>query len=136
MPKDEFDVEDPFELNGMAFLTHEDTTGTMAECFVEEFLRMGYNSRQVLALFQNPHYVGPNLAMERRGEPFVRTLIAEIFARWGKPVIAVGVQRTARGVAPELFRAHNIPCYETPEECARAMWALARYAEIQRDANG
>ena len=102
MPKDEFDVEDPFELNGMAFLTHEDTTGTMAECFVEEFLRMGYNSRQVLALFQNPHYVGPNLAMESRGEPFVRTLIAEIFARWGKPVV------------------WPAPCHRGPEEVQTA----------------
>ena len=86
MPKDEFDFEDPLELNGMAFLTHEDTTDAMAECFVEEFLRMNYNARQVLALFRNPHYAGPNLALEKRGEPFVRDLIADVFARWGKPV--------------------------------------------------
>lgn len=33
MPKDEFDFEDPFELNGMMFLSHEDTTNDMAECF-------------------------------------------------------------------------------------------------------
>ena len=38
MPKDEFDFEDPFELNGMAFLSHEDTTNDMAECFTEEFM--------------------------------------------------------------------------------------------------
>ena len=58
MPKDEFDFEDPFELNGMAFLTHEDTTNDMAECFIEEFMRMGYSHQQVLALFRNPHYLG------------------------------------------------------------------------------
>ena len=86
MPKDEFDFEDPFELNGMAFLTPEDTTRAMAECFVEEFLRMSYNAKQVLALFRNPHYTGPNLALEKCGEPFVRDLIAGVFARWGKPV--------------------------------------------------
>lgn len=86
MPKDEFDFEDPFQLNGMAFLTTEDTTNAMAECFVEEFLRMGYNAGQVLGLFRNPHYVGPNLALEKRGEPFVRDLITDVFARWGKPV--------------------------------------------------
>ena len=39
MPKDEFDFEDPFELNGMAFMTQEDTTNDMAETFVEEFMR-------------------------------------------------------------------------------------------------
>lgn len=86
MPKDEFDFEDPFELNGMAMLTHEDTTNDMAECFIEEFMRMGYGHKQVLALFRNPHYLGPNMALQKRGEPFVRDLIAEVFARWGRAV--------------------------------------------------
>ena len=84
MPKDEFDFEDPFELNGMAFMTHEDTTNDMAETFIEEFMRMGYGHKQILALFRNPHYLGPNMALEKRGEPFIRDLIAEVFARWGK----------------------------------------------------
>jgi len=86
MPKDEFDFEDPFELNGMAFLTHEDTTNDMAECFAEEFMRMGYSHKQILALFRNPQYLGPHMAFEKRGEPFVRDLIADVFARWGKVV--------------------------------------------------
>ncbi|MHB1306005.1 MAG: hypothetical protein ACYC23_02860 [Limisphaerales bacterium] len=86
MPKDEFDFEDPFQLNGMAFLTQEDTTNDMAECFTEEFMRMGYSHQQVLALFRNPHYLGPHMAFEKRGEPFIRGLIAEVFARWGKVV--------------------------------------------------
>jgi len=94
MPKDEFDFEDPFELNGMAFLSHKDTTNDMAECFTEEFTRMGYNHQQVLALFRNPHYLGPNMAFEKRGEPFIRDLIADVFARWGKAVtwpVAAGI---------------------------------------------
>jgi hypothetical protein len=86
MPKDEFDFEDPFELNGMAFLSHEDTTNDMAECFTEEFMRMGYNHKQVLALFRNPHYLGPHMALEKRDEPFIRDLIADVFARWGRKV--------------------------------------------------
>ena len=86
MPKDEFDFEDPFELNGMAFLTHEDTTNDMAETFIEEFMRMGYGHKQILGLFRNPHYLGPNLAFEKRGEPFIHDLITEVFARWGKVV--------------------------------------------------
>ena len=86
MPKDEFDFEDPFELNGMAFMTHEDTTNGMAETFIEEFMRMGYGHKQILALFLNPHYLGPNMALEKRGEPFICDLISEVFARWGKVV--------------------------------------------------
>lgn len=94
MPKDEFDFEDPFELNGMAFMTQEDTTNDMAETFIEEFMRMGYGHKQILALFRNPHYLGPNMALEKRGEPFIRDLIADVFARWGKQVewpVAAGV---------------------------------------------
>ena len=86
MPKDEFDFEDPFELNGMAFLSHEDTTNDMAETFIEEFMRMAYGHKQILALFRNPQYLGPHMALEKRGEPFIRDLIAEVFARWGKVV--------------------------------------------------
>jgi len=94
MPKDEFDFEDPFELNGMAFMTHEDTTNDMAETFIEEFMRMGYGHLQVLALFRNPHYVGPNMAFEKRGEPFIRDLITDVFARWGRKAewpVAAGI---------------------------------------------
>jgi hypothetical protein len=84
MPKDEFDFEDPLELNGMAILSSEDTTNDMAECFTEEFMRLGYDHRRILAMFANPHYLGPNLAFQQRGEVFIRDLIAGVFARWGK----------------------------------------------------
>ncbi len=86
MPKDEFDFNDPFELNGLVLPTLEDTTHTMAECFIEEFLRMGYSHHQILDLFRNPHYLGPHIAFQRRGEPFLRDLIADVFARWGTSV--------------------------------------------------
>jgi hypothetical protein len=86
MPKDEFDFEDPLELNGVAFVTEEDTTDAMCECFIEEFMRMGYNAKQVLALFRNPHYLGMNMVMEKRGEQFVRERVAGVFAKWGKEV--------------------------------------------------
>ncbi|HVR37141.1 MAG TPA: hypothetical protein VMS21_14960 [Methylomirabilota bacterium] len=85
MPKDEFDFEDPLELNGVALFTDEDTSGEMAACFIEEFMRMGYNHKQVLALFRNPHYIGPNQVLQSKGEPFVRDLIASTFLLWGRP---------------------------------------------------
>ncbi len=87
MPKDEFDFDDPMELNGVGFVCHEDTTDAMAECFIEEFLRLGYNHKQILALFRNPHYLGMHMVLEKRGEPFVRERITEVFARWGRTVV-------------------------------------------------
>src|SRR6266571_5489250 len=97
MPKDEFDFEDPLELNGVGLICEEDTTEAMTECFVEEFMRLGYNHKQILALFRNPHYLGMNLALQNRGEQFVRNRIAEVFARWGRPI----ERRT--GVAPVSY---------------------------------
>ncbi len=84
MPKDEFEFEDPFELNGVAFVTESDTTDDMCECFIEEFMRMGYNPGQILALFRNPHYLGMNMVLQKRGEEFIRRRIKEIFGRWGR----------------------------------------------------
>ena len=86
MPKDEFDFDDPLELSGVGFFTEEDTTEPMTDCFVEEFLRLGYNHKQILALFRNPHYLGMNMVLQNRGEQFVRERIREIFAVWGKVV--------------------------------------------------
>jgi hypothetical protein len=86
MPKDEFDFDDPLELNGVMIPTDEDTTGIMAECFIEEFMRLGYNHKQIFALFRNPCYTGMNLVLQKRGEAFVQDLIAELFARWGRAV--------------------------------------------------
>ncbi len=123
MPIDEFDFEDPFELNGMAFVTEEDTTQVMAECFVEEFMRMDFNAKQVLALFKNPQYLGPNLALEKLGEARVRNLIGEVFARWGKPVswttAAVHGQPVTQTGGSE-FEAHRPPAAATAEYQATA----------------
>jgi hypothetical protein len=94
MPKDEFDFDDPMELSGVALATDEDTTDLMCECFIEEFMRLGYNAKQILALFRNPHYLGMNMVLQNRGEPFVRDRIADVFARWGRPI------ESRTGVAP------------------------------------
>lgn len=85
MPKDEFDPEDPMELVGVGLFTNEDTTDLMTECFIEEFMRMGYNHKQLLGLFRNPYYTGMNMVLQNRGEEFVRDRISEVFARWGRP---------------------------------------------------
>jgi len=86
MPKNEIDPEDPMELRGVALLTQEDTSETMTECFIEEFMRLGHDPGQILALFRNPHYTGVNLVLQNRGETFVKTKIAEVLGWWRRPV--------------------------------------------------
>ena len=86
MPKDEFDFDDPLELNGVALYTDEDTQRDMAECFAEEFLMLGYNHKQLLAMFRNPHYLGLNMVLQNKGEAFVKEVISDVFARWGRKI--------------------------------------------------
>ena len=86
MPKDEFDLDDPLELNGVGLACDEDTTEAMTECFIEEFMRLGHNHKRILAMFRNPHYLGMNMVLQNRGEQFVRDYIADVFARWGREV--------------------------------------------------
>ena len=112
MPKDEFDFDDPLELNGVALYTDEDTSRDMAECFVEEFLMMGYNHKQMLALFRNPHYLGMNMVLQNKGEVFVKEVISDVFARWGKKIewpvaIPLTAEKTVIGSEQEPARENG-----------------------------
>jgi hypothetical protein len=86
MPHDEFDFEDPLELNGVVLPSAEDTSEAMCECFIEEFMRLGYGPESIVALFRNPQYLGMNRVLEQRGEPFILDAITKVFAAWGLPV--------------------------------------------------
>lgn len=97
MPKDEFDPDDPMELCGVGLFTDEDTTEAMTECFIEEFMRLGYNHKQLLALFRNPHYTGLNMVLQNKGDPFVRDRIAETFAKWGRAITWPGGAKNGGG---------------------------------------
>ena len=75
MPYDDYDTEDPLELVGCEVELEEEHLTEMAECFVEEFARMGAGANQLLELFRNPFYRGPHSVFERRGEAWVKDLI-------------------------------------------------------------
>ena len=114
MPKDEFDLDDPLELNGVGIVSTEDTIEAMTECFVEEFMRLGHSPKQILSMFRNPHYIGMNMALQNRGEQFVRDRIVEVFARWGKPVTWSMTKRPetnepGRAALPRRLNTPGIP---------------------------
>ena len=87
MPKNEVDPEDPMELSGVALFTDEDTSEAMCECFIEEYMRMGYDHRKILSLFHTPFFLAMNMVLQNKGETFIRARIEETFARWGRPVV-------------------------------------------------
>ena len=58
--------------------------------------------------------------------------LAAIPNKYGKPVILIQLGRGGRDIISQIFKQGGVPSFETPEECARAMWALASYGEIRR----
>jgi len=59
-------------------------------------------------------------------------MLAAIPGKYGKPVITLRWGPDRNDVAGGIARAAGIPSYDSPEQCARAMLALARYAEVRR----
>jgi len=63
--------------------------------------------------------------------PQSANMIVEIPVKYGKPLIIMRPQSTGEAIQ-NIFREHHIPSFDSPEECARAMHALASYAETLR----
>ena len=99
MPYDEFDLDDPLELVAQEVSLEEEHLNEMAECFVEEFARMGYGAEELFKLFCDPFYRGPYSVLQARGEKFVRDLIEE----------RVGARPTAAVRRPDLVQLQFAP---------------------------
>ena len=54
----------------------------MAECLVEEYVRLGWSERRLLGLFTNPLFLATHRVYQQKGEAYVRALIAQVAARW------------------------------------------------------
>jgi hypothetical protein len=83
MPKHEPSPQDPMELIGAEVPTDEDGLLLMANCFIEEYVRMGYDDAQIMRLFKNPFFRGTHLVYQQKGEAFVRELIQAVREKWG-----------------------------------------------------
>jgi acyl-CoA synthetase (NDP forming) len=63
--------------------------------------------------------------------------IADIPAKYGKPVIAFAMRELFKGNPTyEIMKRGDIPFFESPETCARAMRTLCTYAEYRRALEG
>ena len=71
-----------------------------------------------------------SLAEQRKAVITAVDEFCHIPERYGTPVITRSMMPSE--TVEELLRAANIPIYETVEECALAMYALVRYAQIRR----
>ena len=84
MPYDDPDTTDPMTLNGVMFDTDSDrAVRGMAECFIEEYFRLGYDREGLLKIFRTRGYDGPHLAFQTLGEATIAAMIDEYIQRWG-----------------------------------------------------
>jgi len=60
-------------------------------------------------------------------------LVAAIPQKYGKPVITLRWRGSNGDIAQDIVRAAHIPAYDTPEQVARAMYALVAYARIREE---
>ena len=84
MPYDDPDPQDPMMLMGVGLPAGPEAQRDMAYAFSEEFARLGYDARQILALFVNPFYAGAHGAYRELGRDEVTAIIAETVAVWGR----------------------------------------------------
>ncbi|MFQ5422443.1 MAG: hypothetical protein ACE5F9_00520 [Phycisphaerae bacterium] len=84
MPYDDPDATDPMTLHGVVFETTDGAAmRDMAECFVEEYLRNGFDGARILKMFQTRGYAGPFLAYQSLGEDAIRRIIDGSIPLWG-----------------------------------------------------
>ncbi len=84
MPYDDPDATDPMTLHGVVVETKSDAAmRDMAECFVEEYLRSGFDADRILKMFQTQGYAGPFLAYQTLGEDVIRRIVDELIPLWG-----------------------------------------------------
>ena len=82
MPKDEFVEEDPMDLVGMVLPGEPGQLEAMAECFVEEYVRMCWDEPRLMTLFVNPLFMATHRIYRLKGESYVRGLIQKMVAKW------------------------------------------------------
>ncbi len=83
MPHAEFVAEDPFELTGFVLPGEPGQLEAMAECFIEEYVRLGWDEQRLLTLFVNPLFLATHRVYRLKGEDYVRSLIRRTVAKWG-----------------------------------------------------
>ncbi|MCG3128170.1 MAG: hypothetical protein CHACPFDD_03046 [Phycisphaerae bacterium] len=88
MPYQEPDATDPMTLEGVELDAGSAAEARranveMAECFIDEFMRLGFSTDRIWRLFATAGYAGPHRALQALGEQHIRALIEASTRRWG-----------------------------------------------------
>ncbi len=98
MPYEDPDPTDPMTLTGVE-LTVDDPNSVreMAECFIEEYVRLGHSAGAIAQMFESGHFAGPNLAVSQLGMDAIREMIQFQLLRRGPRAQRMQVDRVPGG---------------------------------------
>lgn len=95
MPYDDPDPTDPMTLHGVVVETADESAMIeMAECFIDEYARLGFDANRILHMFDTRGYAGPFMAATVLGRERIRQLVEAVLARWGGRRAAVPCRAT------------------------------------------
>jgi hypothetical protein len=100
VPYGDPDVTDPMTLNAVALEVDDPSCiREMAACFVEEYMRSGFDAVRILQIFRSAEYAGPYMVYQALGEAAISTLVEEELQRRGQRISSeVPVERS--GIIP------------------------------------
>ncbi|MBI4671062.1 MAG: hypothetical protein HY741_05275 [Chloroflexi bacterium] len=75
--------DDPLELVGMVLPGEPGELEAMAECFIEEYVRLGWDEMRLMTIFRSPMFLATHRIYRQKGEAWVRELIREMLNKWG-----------------------------------------------------
>jgi acyl-CoA synthetase (NDP forming) len=97
---------------------------------VEALARLDYIDGIVTNVPPERAFGQPSLAAEKQAVLACLDTFCRLPETYGKPIVTQQWQASA--MTDEMLKNARIPIFDTPEDCARAMYALVKYAEIRR----
>jgi len=82
MPTKDLEHDDPMNLVGMVLPGDAGQVETMAECIVEEYVRLGWDERRLFSLFASPMFLATHRIYRQKGEGYVRRLIRQTWRKY------------------------------------------------------
>jgi len=111
---------------------------------IEKLLKLDYIDGVISNVPVSPQIWDRSLKIDRNSDSLPKPIQvaldgAQVYAslpkKYNKPLMCLRFVRLEHDVMEDILREGGIPIYDTPEQCARAMYALVQYGEVCRKNN-
>jgi acyl-CoA synthetase (NDP forming) len=96
---------------------------------IEQIAALDYIDAIITNVPRDRSFEGSSLADRKKAVITALDQFAGIPEKYGKPLITQRLMPSE--ISVEFLRSAGIPMYDTPQDCALAMYALTRYAQIK-----